>query len=532
VVRRSLRTIVKTRDLVVDEKQNMIIMRDTPEAVRLAERLVALHDLPEPEVMLEVEILEVTRARLLQLGVNWPGQLTLTPLSTTGGTTVTLDDLRNISGSSLGATLPPMVINLSKTDGDVNLLANPRIRSKNREKARVLVGDRVPNITTTATATGFVSESVTYVDVGLKLEVEPSVSMNDEIAIKVGLEVSNIVQQIQTRSGSLAYQIGTRNASTVLRLKDGENQVLAGLINDLDRTSANKIPALGDIPILGRLFGSQRDESMKTEIVLSITPRIVRNPQRPSLLQSQFDAGTESNLRSRGLEGPIGVPPAPPLTIQPQTGPGAPLPAQPPAPTPGGPGTPPGAYPSPTPGAESSPGGPGTSAGPGGVAGPGTAVAPMGTVGGSAPGPSPFVTAGVTTFTFQAPPQASAGSSFSLALNVLPDQAISSIPFTLAYDPKLIEVTEVLEGDFMRQNGAASTFTTKIDSATGRVFGTATRGSGDGAAQTGTLLTLNVRALTPNSTATVQLIAVSAIGAGGRSVTVQAPAPYTLNITP
>ena len=156
----------------------------------------------------------------------------------------------------------------------------------------------------------------------------------------------------------------------------------------------------------------------------------------------------------------------------------------------------------------------------------------MGTVGGSAPGPSPFVTAGVTTFNFQAPVQASAGSSFTLALNVLPDQAISSIPFTIAYDPKLIEVTEVNEGDFMRQGGAASTFTTKIDAATGRVFGTVTRGSGDGASQTGTLLTLNVRALTANAAATVQLIAVSAIGAGGRSVTVQAPAPHTLNITP
>ena len=532
----TLRTIVKTRDLIVDEKQNMIIMRDTPEAVRLAERLVALHDLPEPEVMLEVEILEVTRARLLQLGVNWPGQLTLTPLSTTGGTTVTLDDLRNISGSSLGAAVPPMVINLSKTDGDVNLLANPRIRSKNREKARVLVGERVPNITTTATATGFVSESVTYVDVGLKLEVEPSVAMNDEIAIKVGLEVSNIVQQIQTRSGSLAYQIGTRNASTVLRLRDGENQVLAGLINDLDRTSANKVPGLGDIPIIGRLFGSQRDESAKTEIVLSITPRIVRNAQRPSLLESQFDAGTEASLRSRGLEGPST--PTGPLTIQPPPSPKppttGPLAPQPGLPTPpGGPGATQGPYPTPTPGSEaSSPGGPGAALGPGSVAGPGTAVTPMATVGGTAPGPSPFVTAGVTTFTFQAPAQASAGSSFDLALNVLPDQAITSIPFTLAFDPKLVEVTAVNEGDFMRQGGAASTFTTKVDAATGRVFGTATRGSGDGASQTGTLLTLTVRALTPNSSATVQLIAVSAIGAGGRSVTVQAPTPYTLLITP
>lgn len=509
----TLRTIVKTRDLIIDEKQNMIIMRDTPEAVRLAERLVALHDLPEPEVMLEVEIMEVTRSRLLQLGVRWPGQLSLTPLSTTGGATVTLEDLRNMSSSSLAASIDPLVINLNKQDGDVNLLANPRIRSKNREKARILVGERVPNITTTATATGFVSESVTYVDVGLKLEVEPTVAMNDEIAIRIGLEVSNIVQQIQTRSGSLAYQIGTRNASTVLRLKDGENQVLAGLINDLDRASGNRVPALGDIPILGRLFGSQRDESAKTEIVLSITPRIVRNPQRPSLMESQFDAGTEASLRNRGLQGP-GAPAAPAvIKPAPKTAPLAPKPAVP--------QTGPGAGPYPTPGTEG--------AAPGG---PGTAVTPMGTVGGAVPGPSPFVTAGVTTFAFQGPNQAAAGSSFDLALTVVPDQALTSVPFTIAYDPKLVEVTAVEEGDFMRQGGAASTFTTKIDSATGRVFGTATRGSGDGASQTGTLLTMTVRALVANASATVQLIAVSAIGTGGRSVTVQAASPYTLSITP
>jgi general secretion pathway protein D len=156
----------------------------------------------------------------------------------------------------------------------------------------------------------------------------------------------------------------------------------------------------------------------------------------------------------------------------------------------------------------------------------------MGTVGGAVPGPSPFITAGATTFTFQGPAQAAAGSSFDLTLNVLPDQAITSIPFTIAYDPKLVEVTAVSEGDFMRQGGSASTFTFKIDAVTGRVFGTATRGSGDGASQTGTLLTLNVRALTSNTTAQVQLVAVSAIGAGGRAVTAQSPTPYTLLITP
>ena len=136
------------------------------------------------------------------------------------------------------------------------MLANPRIRVKNKEKARIHIGDRVPVITTTAAATGgFVSESVTYLDVGLKLEVEPLIYLEDEVGIKVGLEVSNIAREIRSvGSNTLTYQIGTRNATTVLRLRDGETQVLAGLISDEDRRSANRVPGIGELPVIGRLF--------------------------------------------------------------------------------------------------------------------------------------------------------------------------------------------------------------------------------------------------------------------------------------
>jgi general secretion pathway protein D len=190
-------------------------------------------------------------------------------------------------------------VHARKQDSDANILANPRIRARNHEKAKILIGERVPNITTTATATGFVSESINYVDVGLKLDVEPSVYLDNDVAIKISLEVSNIVSQLQTKSGSIAYQIGTRTASTVLRLRDGENQVLAGLINDEDRRGANKLPFIGEIPVIGRLFGSSSDDNQKTEIVLSITPRIIRNIQRPEAALAEFKAGTDSSLRSR-----------------------------------------------------------------------------------------------------------------------------------------------------------------------------------------------------------------------------------------
>lgn len=293
----TLKTILKARDLVADEKQNVVVMRDTPEAIRMAEKLLAVHDKPEPEVMLDVEVLEVKRSRLQELGLLWPSQLMLSPLASTSGGALSLKDLLASPKSSMAANFPTFGINARAESGDTNLLANPRIRTRNREVAKIMIGDRVPNITTTSTATGFVAESVQYIDIGLKLDVQPTIYLDDEVAIRISLEVSNIVSQVQTKSGTQAYQIGTRNASTILRLKDGENQVLAGLISDEERSSGAKIPGLGDMPMLGRLFGSKRDEGQKTELVLSITPRLVRNNRRPTLEQSEFSIGPEAALR-------------------------------------------------------------------------------------------------------------------------------------------------------------------------------------------------------------------------------------------
>lgn len=331
-----LRTLVKARDLYVDERLNLLVMRDTPEAIRLAERIVAVQDLAEPEVMLEVEVLEVKRGRLLDLGVQYPNQFSLlntitnqTATSSTVGAPVvttnttlsplplTVDKLRHITGADITMNTPQ--VNLKKEDSDVNLLANPRIRVKNREKAKIHIGDKVPVITSNTTSTGVVSESVSYLDVGLKLDVEPSVLMREDVQIKVGLEVSNIVREIRSNSGTLTYQIGTRNAGTTLRLKDGETQVLAGLISDEDRSTASRVPGLGDLPLLGRLFSSQRDERSKTEIVLLITPRVLRSDATRHPALTEFRGGTE-NAIGGGLAVPFtpSAPPAPspaPVTL-------------------------------------------------------------------------------------------------------------------------------------------------------------------------------------------------------------------------
>jgi general secretion pathway protein D len=324
-----IRALVKTRDLFIDEKLNLLVIKDTPNAVRLAERLIAAQDLAEPEVMLHVEVMEIGSRRLLELGIRWPDSLAVSLQGAAGiPGVVSLPEWLNRGSElvQLRFTDPLFLFMLRQQDGSTNVLANPRIRVKNKEKARIHIGDRVPVITTTAAATGgFVSESVSYLDVGLKLEVEPLIHLDDEVGIKVALEVSNIAAEVRSPgSSTLAYQIGTRNASTVLRLRDGETQILAGLISDEDRRSADRVPGLGNMPVIGRLFSNTRDSVAKSEIVLLITPRLVRTLARPEVRAAEFAAGTEAATGAPAGISPVVLPVPGGSQISPQTSPAAP----------------------------------------------------------------------------------------------------------------------------------------------------------------------------------------------------------------
>ena len=321
-----VRQLVKTRDLFVDEKLNLLVMRDTPEAIRVAEKLIANQDKGEPEVMLEVQIMEVGDNDLVQAGIQWPGQIGLGLQGAEGiPGKVTGTEATHFNSGLVRLTVPdPMLIfRLTQQVGRSNLLANPRIRVKSREKAHIHIGDKVPVITTTAGATGFVSESVNYLDVGLKLDVEPQVYLEDDVGIKVSLEVSNIGSQIKTASGTIAYQVGTRNSSTTLRLRDGETQILAGLISNEDRRNSTQVPGLSNLPVAGRLFQSKDDTANKTEIVMLITPRVVRNIERAPVNLEEFNSGTEAEVGGTALALPSVIPsspaPAAPMVTPPAT---------------------------------------------------------------------------------------------------------------------------------------------------------------------------------------------------------------------
>ena len=273
-------------------------MKDSPAAIRYAEQLLESVDQAEPEVVLDVQVLEVSESRTREIGLKLPAAANLgLPSSTPVGTELTRG---NWAQQIVSIASPSISASLTAGLGDVTLLSNPSIRVKNREKARIHVGEKLPVFTSIFNSTGAAggagsafSTQVTLLEVGLKLDVEPLIHMSKDVEVKLSLEVSNVLEKVSGPAQSIAYRVGTRNAVTNLRLRDGETQILAGLIRDDDRHSAVGVPGLFELPILGRLFGQHTESKDKTEIILLITPRVVRSISAPLIARGPLTAGTE-----------------------------------------------------------------------------------------------------------------------------------------------------------------------------------------------------------------------------------------------
>jgi len=536
----TLKTIVKSHDIVADETRNIVIVRDTPEAIRMAEKLVALEDVPEPEVMLEVEVLEVQREDLQNLGIAWPSSVSVSPqplgttissIGTSTGSTGTstvgslgssstsssasspalaLYDLLHQNSRTLGVSSLQVTANANLQDSGAKLLTNPRIRVRNHEKAKILIGERVPNITSTATSTGFVSQSINYLDIGLTLNLEPTIYLDDTVGIKVALEVSSLLNQVTGSSGTTAYEIGTRTASTVLQLKNGETDVLAGLIDSEERTSGNKLPGLGQVPVLGRLFGATTDDDKKTEIVLAITPHLVRNIQRPDANLAYFTAGTESNMQSMiQSNGLVATAPSSSATSS------------------GSSGDADRAASSGLKNGLNGASGTGTGTGNSAYSG-GTGTSDLSSTG------SPYVGAGASSvgtaqMSIQGPAQVKVGDSVSVALLMQGDQALTSVSTTVSFDSTKLQFTGASEGDFLKQGGGSTSFSSRLGQA-GQLILSDSSSGGTGASEQGTFAVLTFRALAAASQASIQAQPGSVVGVGGLPVTMTAPSAYTFGV--
>jgi general secretion pathway protein D len=324
-----MKTVLRASDIYIDEKLNTLVIRDTMDRIKVAEKLIASQDLNEPEVMLEVEVMEINRRNLENLGIQYPSQIGVGVQGNAlgnGGTQpqggeLTLSELRNFNGNLGVFTIsdPAIVLNLLHQDTDTNLLASPKIRVKNRDRAKIHVGDKIPVLTSVASAQGFVSQNVNYIEVGIKLDVEPVIQMQDQVSIKVGMEVSNITDQVTTSTGVLAYTIGSRNANTTLQLRNNETQILAGLFRDDEQKTQRRVPGLGNLPIIGKLFSNNNQDKRKNEIVLLITPRIMHNISPANSVYSLIPSGVASTANPVGAGGARTVQAAEPAAPPPVT---------------------------------------------------------------------------------------------------------------------------------------------------------------------------------------------------------------------
>ncbi len=304
-----LRTMLDTRRMFVNEDLNTIVMRDTPDKIRLAEKIIEANDRQVAEVMFEVEVIEVTKGDFFKYGWNLrPGSGTATAgLSVSKNPNVNLGNFSDLTGADFILALPSVEVSLIKTDSNAKTLANPKIRVVDNKTAKVNIGDKIPiqlSTTTTAAATTTVAGNQTtttsteFKDVGIKLEIKPNVRLNNDVTMDLKLDVTSL-GDFDERVDQ--FRFGTRTTDTTINVRDGETVVIGGLIRDDDRVSLNKLPWLGDLPLLGKLFSTTETDKRKTDVLLTITPRVIRGLSAPESAVQSFWSGTEDGFSTQPL---------------------------------------------------------------------------------------------------------------------------------------------------------------------------------------------------------------------------------------
>ncbi len=299
-----LRSLIDAKKIATNEQLNAIILRDTADKVKVAEKIINANDKAKAEVVVDVELLQINTSKLKDLGVSWPGQITTG--ITVGGTDTPLrvSDLEFLNQSNWTLTIPNFVYDFVKTNTDAQLLAKPQLRISEGEKASLVIGDRVPIPVTSFNTGNTVGGNVVpitsfqYQDVGIKISLEPRVHHNKEITLKVMVEVSNLSGQVQS-GGSSQPIIGTRTIESTIRLKDGETNFLAGLMRSDETTSDSGLPGLSEIPVIGRLFSKNHSQNQRTDVILTLTPRIIRSADITEEDLLPIWVGTDANISFR-----------------------------------------------------------------------------------------------------------------------------------------------------------------------------------------------------------------------------------------
>ncbi len=478
-----IRSMLPARKIYVNEEANSIVVRDNSDTIDVIGKLLDANDVPDAEVLLDVEVIELNDKNTRDVGLLLSrygvdlgafdlksGELladTLSKVVTTGSgvtTDATIANLANVftwNGYGGFVTVPSATYNFGKTIAKGEVLANPKIRVKNKEKAKFNVGTRVPITTTTTNGTvGGYSVNVQYVDVGVKLNAEPVIQLNNVIDMKLSLEVSSIVQkETLADKTTTVVTIGTRNLETVLSLKDGETSVIGGLISRTNTDSQSKIFLLGDIPIIGPFISGDSNSKEKTELVLAITPHLVRGLVAPPPSVTSFMSGKEDDPSLATFPPSSDEEPGP-ETLSQKPGRAAAVqqfPSPPAAPQPGVPGV---AQPSMVPQEVPAPM-PGQPQKSSVTTGPTVAPAAVPVTPGVAPNKGASQKTG--WIIISTPIVSKVGETFTLEMRAENVGPVMSAPFTLTFDPNIVEPEAVSAGTFLQKQGMKTSFSSSTD---------------------------------------------------------------------
>lgn len=515
-----LRTMLQLRKVYVHEERNALVVRDKPEVIRLAEQILNAADRENSEVIFDLELVAVSNTDELKFGPKLSAYSVSAGFSDDGVNIVSdaLGDtteglVQSLNGLQTYFTVPSATFDFAKTLSDTETLASPKIRVRNKEKAKVHIGTREPVITVTQNGDNF-SDSVQYVDVGVKLDVEPNIQLDKSVETKLRLEVSQVIDEATTDRGTKYLTISTTNAETVLTLKDGVQTIIGGLFEQQDTSSRKTLPFIGEIPLLGSLFTSFDNSDVKREILLSITPYIIRQIQVPEVDVATIWSGGEDNLKDGPNFGafaqpllseveatrPLAAPAVKPVNVaelalvdevivhqeesvsetQPILSDGA---------------------------------APHTDSQDEAAASPDTGVPKEVTEGTGAPSAESVPTEEMATteelgppivlempkkapavISFKGPEQVKVGEAFSLAVQVNEVEQLYSAPLFVKYDPAALELLSISEGDFLKQAGQATVFSSSPNRTTGQVIVGYKQGAGgDGASGSGTLFHLSFK---------------------------------------
>ncbi len=308
-----LRAIIDAKRMGINQQLNAIVLRDGVDKVALAQKIIESNDKAKAEVLLNVELLQVNTGKLKEFGAelsSYAFTMSYKGATDDEGNAVPVDwGNLDLSRDNWNITVPNITFHLLKNSSEAEALAQPQLRISEGEKASLHIGDRVPIVTASfqgynpgqAGGYGYMPyNSFQYTDVGIKIDIEPRIHHNREVTLKLKVEVSNVSAEVDMGNGQKVPQISTRTIQSVIRLKDGETNLLAGLLQTTRTAGKSGIPWLQDLPLLGSLFSVQSKKEQRTDLILSVTPQIIRMPDISEEDLLPIWAGTEDNVSMKG----------------------------------------------------------------------------------------------------------------------------------------------------------------------------------------------------------------------------------------